>query len=131
MTMPASFTALRRGAAMIALTVLSTPALAAPATRPPAAFALCASCHPVTANGGNGMGPNLYGVVGRKPATGAGFAYSHAMQRKTGTWTAAELDAFLADPAARAPGNAMPAGPVASAADRKAIITYLATLRAR
>lgn len=77
------------------------------------------------------MGPNLFGVVGRKPATSPGFAYSRAMQRKVGVWAPAELDRFLADPAGLAPGNAMPVGPVASAADRKAIIAYLTTLRAR
>src|SRR5439155_17793651 len=40
-------------------------------------FAKCQSCHSLTANG---TGPDLMGVVGRKPGSEAGYAYSPAMQ---------------------------------------------------
>src|SRR5579863_4919275 len=36
----------------------------------------CESCHDFTENGPNKIGPNLYGVVGRKIASHPGFAYS-------------------------------------------------------
>jgi cytochrome c len=116
--------------------VLVGVALAAPAAAAdrgasaPQAFALCSSCHPVTPGGGNGMGPNLFGVVGRRAGTAPAFPYSRALQKTSLVWTPAELDAFLADPSGKLPGNAMPAGPVASNAEREAIVTYLASLRA-
>ncbi|WP_435416876.1 c-type cytochrome [Parerythrobacter aurantius] len=97
-------------------------------TRGKAAFASCAACHSVEPGAPSGVGPNLHGVVGRKAGAVEGFAYSDALKRSGLTWSAAELDAFLADPAARVPGTAMAAGAVSEEATRKAIIAYLATL---
>src|SRR4051812_43677504 len=34
---------------------------------------VCGSCHVFTKGGGNGIGPNLFGVVGRARATAAGY----------------------------------------------------------
>src|SRR4051812_35320028 len=39
-------------------------------------FGQCRSCHSVTQGGPNMTGPNLWGVVGRKAATEAGYSYS-------------------------------------------------------
>ncbi|MEO8115247.1 MAG: c-type cytochrome, partial [Phenylobacterium sp.] len=44
-----------------------------------AVFAKCKSCHNADNGGANGTGPNLWGVVGRKPGSHPGFAYSSAM----------------------------------------------------
>src|ERR1700743_2792907 len=38
-------------------------------------FQRCAICHRVEKDGGNGLGPNLFGVVGRKAGTVENFAY--------------------------------------------------------
>ena len=41
------------------------------------------------------------------------------------TWTAAELESFIADPAAKIPGTTMVAGAIADPAKRQAVIAYL------
>jgi cytochrome c len=75
-----------------------------------------------------GAAPGLDGVVGRKAGTAAGYAASAALKGSGLTWTPANLDAFLADPAKRVPGTTMP-NPFVNPADRGDIIAYLATLK--
>lgn len=90
----------------------------------------CASCHTVDPNLSSRAGPGLYGVVGRKLGSAPGFNYSDALSRAGAsgkTWTAHELDLFLADPSKTVPGTTMPVN-VANKADREALIGYLATL---
>ena len=56
--------------AMIAAGILATPALAAgDPVQGKAVFARCAICHNVEKDGGNGVGPNLFGIAGRKAAS--------------------------------------------------------------
>lgn len=88
----------------------------------------CASCHQV-AQPRSLAGPHLMGVAGRAAASVEGFSYSPALRDAGITWNAAELDAFLADPQARARGTRQPIR-VANPADRADIVAYLATLPA-
>ncbi|WP_443749318.1 c-type cytochrome [Asticcacaulis solisilvae] len=92
-----------------------------------AAFGACRGCHSVE-KGKNGFGPSLYGVVGRRAGAVPGFSYSKAMTGSGVTWDAAALDAYIAAPQARIPGNRMPYGGLKDAAKRQAIIDYLKTL---
>lgn len=94
----------------------------------PAAFAPCSGCHSVEA-GRNLLGPSLHGVAGRKAGTLAGFAYSPAMASSGLTWDAATLDRFVAAPQRAVPGTRMSYGGMADAAQRKAVVEYLATLK--
>lgn len=82
----------------------------------------CRMCH-----GGSPMGPSLAGVAGA-PIASKSFAYSPALKAKGGTWTDANLDAFLKGPSAFAPGTKMLIA-VPSDANRAAIIGYLKTLK--
>jgi len=91
------------------------------------AFGACRACHSVE-KGKAGLGPSLYGVVGRKAGSVPGFTYSKALAGSGITWDAAALDAYMAAPQAKVPGNRMPYGGLKDATKRQAIITYLATL---
>jgi cytochrome c len=91
-----------------------------------AVFNQCKACHTIDKGGRNGVGPNLHGVVGRTVASVDGFAYSAALKAKGGNWDAANLDAFIADPRGWAPGTKMAFVGVKDAANRKALIEYLA-----
>ena len=104
----------------LALSLAATPALAADGAQ---LFNLqCKMCH-----GGSTMGPSLAGVAGAKIAS-KDFAYSPALKNHGGTWTDANLDAFLKSPPTFAPGGKMFIS-VAPDENRKAIIGYLKTLK--
>ena len=97
------------------------------AVRGKTAFAICAACHSVMANK-NGVGPSLFGVVGRKAGAATGYTYSAAM-KAAAVWTPEQLDAYLTHPKATIPGNKMPFNGVSDAQKRADIIAYLATLK--
>ncbi len=68
---------------------------------------VCASCHVFKQGGGNAIGPNLFGVVGRARGTAADYAYSDAMKAKGGSWTPDSINEFLSGPQAFVPGTKM------------------------
>jgi cytochrome c len=105
----------------------SATAAAKPMT-PPAAFAICAACHGTTANAPPGLGPNLFGVVGRKAGSLPDYDYSDAMKASGKVWTVDALDAFVTDPGKAVPGNKMDYDG-ADAASAKAIAEYMASLK--
>lgn len=112
--------------AVLALS-LAAPALADPVTDGKTAFVTCKACHTVEA-GKTSFGPNLFGVAGRKAGSQAGYHYSTAMAAAGFKWTDANLDAFLTDPKAKVPGNAMPFAGVSDPVKRAALIAYLKSL---
>ena len=67
----------------------------------------CKSCHTWSKGGRNGVGPNLWGVVGRKKATVGGFSYSSAMRAAGGDWSFEEMYTFLKRPSAKVKGTKM------------------------
>lgn len=72
-------------------------------------FKHCRACHTIAEGGRNGIGPNLWGVVGRPVASAAGFAkYSDALNAVGGDWTPERIDAFLTDPHEDIEGTRMP-----------------------
>lgn len=94
----------------------------------PAAFAQCAACHSVEA-GKNGVGPSLAGVFGRKAGAVPGFAYSDANKNSGLTFDEQTLDTYLTNPMKMVPGTKMTYAGMGNAADRKALIDYLKTLK--
>jgi cytochrome c len=121
-----------RSIAMIAAfgAALATSANAADnAANGASVFDRCAICHSNTKTGGNKIGPNLFGVVGRKAGTYPGFSYSSAMTGSGIVWTSAKLDAYLTSPATVVPGNKMPFAGIANNGQRADVIAYLNTLK--
>lgn len=86
----------------------------------------CSACHTIAKGGPNGLGPNLYGIVGSKSFSASGFAYSDAVKSKAGQpWTAAALDAWLKSPASFAPGTHMAYPGIKNDQTRADMIAYL------
>jgi cytochrome c len=93
----------------------------------------CKSCHNLDNGGPNLVGPNLYGVEGRKPGSHAGFAYSSAMSdfgAKHADWTYDELYLFLKGPQADIAGTKMSFVGLKKPEDRVNVIAYLRTQNA-
>jgi cytochrome c len=91
----------------------------------------CGICHGIEKNGlGGRRGPNLWGVLGRKKASLENFAYSPAFTRLVGTWTLAELNAFIASSVDYTPGNQMALeGMITSVPNREQRADLIAFLR--
>lgn len=88
----------------------------------------CVSCHTFEPGQPSKVGPNLANTVGHDKAAKPGFAYSPVLAGLPGNWSYEDLDAFLAKPAAFAPGTKMTFAGLPKARDRAAVIAYLASL---
>lgn len=91
-------------------------------------FKKCLSCHTPQKDGKNGTGPNLWGIVGRKPAAHAGFPYSDAMKSKGGEWSWEALAIYLHDPKTAVPGNKMAFPGIKDNAELADVLAYMRKL---
>jgi len=88
----------------------------------------CASCHNFANGGPNQTGPNLWGVLGRKPGSHAGFAYSQGMTDfggKQAAWDYQHVYEFLSGPAAYINGTKMSFVGLKKREDRINLIAWL------
>jgi len=94
------------------------------------AFRKCLACHTPDKGGRNLVGPNLWGIVGRKVAQAAGFEarYSDAMKAQGGDWTWERLAKYLHRPAEAIPGNKMIFDGVKDNADLADLLVYMRKL---
>lgn len=89
----------------------------------------CASCHSFNEGGRQGVGPNLWGIVGAKHAHVEGFNYSAAIRGMADKpWTYEELNAWIANPRAYAPGNRMSYAGLANVQQRADLIAFLRSI---
>lgn len=89
-------------------------------------FAKCTACHTIESGGANGIGPNLYGVMGKPIGKHApGFAYSSDLSGKGGVWDWDTIDAWLKSPRAFAAGTKMSFAGLSKIEDRAAVALYL------
>lgn len=92
------------------------------------AFRKCQQCHTVEKGGRNLVGPNLWGVAGRKVAQVPNFSYSDALKNHAREWTFEELARYLHDPKTAIPGNKMAFPGVKDNAELADLLAYLRTL---
>ena len=94
-----------------------------------AVFAKCKACHTAAQGGANGIGPNLFAIVGKPVGKHvAGFAYSADLAAKGGNWDFATLDTWLKNPKAFAAGTKMSFAGLPKGEDRANVILYLNSL---
>jgi cytochrome c len=87
----------------------------------------CAICHTIDKGGDHRLGPNLFGVVGRRAGTAPGFKYTNAFRTiATFEWSEGLLGPWIALPAVMVPGTAMGVFPGVSDRDKDDIVAYLA-----
>jgi len=92
-------------------------------------FKRCAVCHTNDKGGGDALGPNLFGVVGRNAASRPGFAYSGPLRKANIVWTEANLTKWAAGPARMVPGTKMAFPGLTSKKQQADVVAYLGTLR--
>ena len=88
----------------------------------------CQNCHAVEI-GVNKIGPSLWNVVGRQPASVPDYAYSDGMKANKTPWAPSSLDAYLADPRGDVHGVKMFFKGLSDNTDRADVIAYLLTLK--
>ncbi len=119
-------------ATLLATGVLSNVAFAQPAgdaVAGKAVFSRCAICHKVEKGAAHGLGPNLFGVVGTKAASTAGFEYSGPLKAANLTWTKETLTKWVSGPAKMVPGTKMAFPGITSKADVRNVVAYMETLK--
>lgn len=114
---------------LVALFLFAGAAMAQSAERGERIFnQQCKACHTVEKGAASPIGPNLFGVVGRKAGSLEGYAYSDAMKKSGITWDEAALAEYLKNPKAKVPEGKMAFAGLKQAAQPGDVIAYLKNL---
>ncbi|MEL6477328.1 MAG: cytochrome c family protein [Pseudomonadota bacterium] len=119
-----------QSAALVALVLGAGVAQAGDAAKGEKVFRKCKACHKVE-DGKNAVGPHMHGIVGRAIGSVEGYKYSKAMAAfgEGKSWTAEELDAYLANPRKHVKGTKMAFAGLKKDDQRADVIAYLETLK--
>ena len=88
-------------------------------------FKKCGACHMIASGAPNLIGPNLWGVLGRKSGSHPDYKYSKALASFNKNWTFEEMNAFLVKPASYIKGTKMAFAGLRKEKDRASVILYL------
>jgi len=88
-------------------------------------FKKCAACHMIVADGKNKIGPNLWGVIGRKAGSIGDYNYSKAMVAYAKEWNFEEMNSYLIKPQAYIKGTKMAFAGLRKEKDRASVILYM------
>ena len=134
--MKASTHSMRIALFAAAAALLASPALAAGNAAKGAQIfkGTCGVCHlaqphPAVSDLAMRIGPNLWGVVGRKAGTQAHFRYSAAMHNSGIVWTTERLRPYVHDPQGTIPNIRMSFRGLANMQDVDDVVAYLQTFR--
>jgi cytochrome c len=116
-------------AVLVVAALLGSQAEAADAKNGATVFQRCAICHSNTKGAAAKIGPNLFGVVGRKAGTQPDFSYSAAMKAAGFVWTSEKLTAYVQHPQVVVPDNRMAFAGITRPADAADLVAYLGTLK--
>jgi cytochrome c len=90
-------------------------------------YRACVACHTLSPDEGNRAGPTLHGIFGRRIATLPGYNFSEPLKKMDIVWTPETVSRlFEVGPMKYTPGTKMPEQIIGSAADRKALVDFLA-----
>jgi cytochrome c len=90
-------------------------------------FRACRACHGVTAADTNLAGPTLAGIMGRRIASLANYAFSEPLKGMDIVWTPETIAKLLeVGPARYTPGTKMPEQRITDPEERRALVTWLA-----
>ncbi|WP_298503779.1 c-type cytochrome [uncultured Maribacter sp.] len=88
-------------------------------------FIACAACHNLKKGEAHKVGPNLYGIFGKKSATTEGFEYSEALKTSEITWSEETIRKWMQDPAGYVPQTKMAFVGIKKEEQQTALIEYL------
>jgi cytochrome c len=88
-------------------------------------FKKCAACHSINQDGGNKIGPKLWGITFRPVGAITDYKYSKALATYDNKWNWEQLNGFLTKPSTWIKGNKMGFAGLKNEKDRASVILYL------
>lgn len=88
----------------------------------------CSLCHTFTQGGANGVGPNLWNIVGGPQHHKSDYSYSSVLQAASDKWSYENLFHFINSPRKFLPGTKMTFVGLSKPQDLADLIMYLRTL---